>query len=95
MVFFFTKYNGTPRHPPKGELLVDPIHAHSKRHSTQLTETDRQILDVLRTVNHEGSYQGETKRVPTTSKNSDSQLNAHSTVEDWRNLGEKMKLNEP
>ena len=53
---------------------------------------DRQILDVLHPVNREGSYQGETKCIPTTS--SDSLFNTHSTVEDWRNLG-KMKLNEP
>ena len=48
----------------------------------------------LRPVNREGSYQGETKRIPTTSNNSDSLLNTQYTVGDWRNLGE-MKLNEP
>ena len=34
----------------------------------------RYILDVLRPVNRKGSYQGETKRIPTTSKNSDSHI---------------------
>ena len=34
-----------------------------------------QILDVLRPVNREGSYQGETKCIPTTSKISDSLFN--------------------
>ena len=29
------------------------------------------ILDVLRPVNHEGSHHGETKRIPTASKNDD------------------------
>ena len=48
------------------------------------------ILDLLRLVNREGSYQGETKCSPCTSKNSDT----HSTVENWRNFG-KMKLTEP
>ena len=41
-----------------------------------------------------GSYQYETKCIPTTSEHSDSLFNTHSTVESWRNL-EKMKLNEP
>ena len=50
------------------------------------------------TLNHEGSYQGETKLNvflwPTISKNSDSLRNTHCSVEDWIQLGE-MKLNEP
>ena len=54
---------------------------------------DRQILNVLRSVNRERSYQGQTKCIPTTSKNSDSLFSTHSTVEGWRHL-EKMKLNE-
>ena len=55
------------------------------------------MLCVLRPVNREGSYEGETKCIPTTRAHSDSQLSTHSgisTVEDWRNVG-KMKLNEP
>ena len=44
-------------------------------------------------VNREGSYWGETKRIPTTGTNSDSLLNTHSTVEDLENIV-KMKLNE-
>ena len=57
---------------------------------------DGWILDyVLRPVSREGSYQGETKCIPTNSNNYDSLLNnTHSTVDDWRNL-DKMKLNEP
>ena len=39
------------------------------------------------------SCHGEAKCTPTTSKNSDSLLNTHSTIEEWRNLG-KMKMNE-
>ena len=50
-------------------------------------QTDRQILDDLRPVNREGSYQGETTCIPTTSKNSDL-IKAHSTVEDWETVGE-------
>ena len=52
------------------------------------------ILDVLRPVKREWSYQGEIKCIPTTSEISDSLLSTHSTVEEWRNL-EKMMLNEP
>ena len=37
---------------------------------------------------------GETKCIPTTSKNSESLFNTHSTVDDRINL-ENMKLNEP
>ena len=48
---------------------------------------DGWILGDLRPVNREGSYQGETKRIPTTSANADSLLNTHSTVEDWKNTG--------
>ena len=55
---------------------------------------DRSVLDVLRPVNRERSYQGETKCIPTTSKILIDYLNTYSTVEGWRNLG-KMKLNEP
>ena len=36
-------------------------------------------------------YQSETKCIPTTSTNSDSLFNTHSTVEDWRHL-EKMNF---
>ena len=57
-------------------------------------EQDREILDDLRPVNREGSYQGETKSIPITSIHFDSLLNTHSTVEGWRNVG-KMKLNQP
>ena len=49
---------------------------------------------MLRPVNREESYQGETKCIPTTSKRFDSVLNAHYIVEDSRNVGE-MKSNEP
>ena len=59
-------------------------------HETWETE----ILDVLRPVNREGSYQDETKCNPTTNENSDSLFSTDSTIEDWRNW-EKMQLNEP
>ena len=51
------------------------------------------MLDVLRPVNREGSYQCETKSTPTTSEYSDSHFNTHSTVEDllYFFLVEKMK----
>ena len=50
---------------------------------------DRYIgqLDVLRPVNREGSYQGETKCIPTTSQSSDSLLNTYSTGEDLEKFG--------
>ena len=48
----------------------------------------------ISTVNRGGSYPVETKGIPTTSENSDSPFNTHSTVEDWRNWGE-MESNEP
>ena len=52
------------------------------------------ILDDLRLVIREGSYQGERKCIPTASTKCNSHFNTHSAVEDWRNL-EKMKLNGP
>ena len=74
---------------------------------TLLLQTDRYMTDVLRPVNREGPYQGETTCISTiiiissiiiiiatTSTNCGSLFNAHSTVEDWGNL-QKMKLNEP
>ena len=41
------------------------------------------LLDVLRPVNHEGSYQVETKRIPTNSL-----LKTHSTIEYLEKFGE-------
>ena len=52
------------------------------------TATSPRRHDVLRPVNREGSHQGETKCIPTTSTNSDSLLNTHSTVEDLEKFGE-------
>ena len=46
------------------------------------------MLDVLRTVNSKGSYQGETKCNRITSKNSDSLFNTHSTTVDFKNFRE-------
>ena len=51
------------------------------------------IFDVLRSVNNEWSYQGETRCIPTTSKHSDSLFSTHDTVQDLTNL-ETIKLNE-
>ena len=48
----------------------------------QQTHRDRYILDVLRPVNRKGSYQSETKCIPTTSTNSAS---LHiPTLKSWR-----------
>ena len=52
---------------------------------------DGYILDVLRPVNREGSYQEKEYCIPTTSKNSDALLNTHFTIDDV----DKLKLNEP
>ena len=54
-------------------------------HSTDTAEwaRDRLILDFLRPVNREASYQGKTK-----CKSSDSQFNTHSTVDDLAKFGE-------
>ena len=46
------------------------------------------MLGALSPVNRQGSYQGETKCIPTTSKHSDLLLDADSTLEDWKKLGE-------
>ena len=54
----------------------------------------RVLASLVQNNNREGSYQDETKCIPTTGQNSDSLLNTHSTVEDCGNVW-KMKLNEP
>ena len=48
-----------------------------------------QILDVLRPVNRDGSYQGEIKCILTTSTHFGSLLNTHSTIEDLQKFGDK------
>ena len=60
----------------------------AERLTTRPHKRTDKTLDVLRPVNLEGSYQRDTKGTPTTSTESDSQLNTHSTVEDWTNVGE-------
>ena len=62
----------------------------------ELTNDYRQILDFYaQSTTKCHIRQGKTKCIPTPSKNSDSQLNTHSTIEDWRNLGKMKLLNEP
>ena len=57
------------------------------RQCKRQTSTRDTVLRPVRAATEE-SYQSETTSIPpTTSKNPDSQLNTHSTVENWRNLG--------
>ena len=59
-------------------------------------DIDRQILGVVRPVNREGLYQGETKCIPARSTHSDLQLNSiYNPLLKICRTSEKMKLNEP
>ena len=55
---------------------------------------DRQILDVLRPVNSAGSYEGEAKCIPTTSKILIHYLKHSPLLKTWMKFGGKMKLHE-
>ena len=54
-------------------------------------ERDRESDLMFNVQSTAKSHQGKTKCIPTTCTDSDSLLNTHSTVEDWRNLG-KMEV---
>ena len=82
---------GRSEHVHTGKASHSMMKKTELAHRKQDRHREREIFDDLRPVNREGSHQGETKCVPTTSENCDN--NTHPTVQGWRTLGE-MKLNE-